>query len=99
MAQSIRAYEGDKDTNDGDTISYTLEGGYQVLPACGRASANMQDVTGDNNDLTKEVTNYGLSAIVFPMSGHMLRLSYQTGDSAHDYLLRLGWPKCRRQKA
>ena len=88
VAQSIRAYEGDKDSNDGDTLSYTLEGSYQVLPRLRLgASANMQDVTGDNNnDLTKEVTNYGLSAIVFPVSGHMLRLSYQTGDSAHDYI-------------
>ena len=84
-AQSVRAYEGDKDSNDGDTLSYTLQGSYQVLPRMRVGlSANFQDVTGETNkDLTKEVMNYGGSVTYVPAGGHVLNLSYQTGSSEH----------------
>jgi hypothetical protein len=88
VGQSERAFEGTKASNDGETLSVTLEGSYQLLPSLRLGvSANRQDVTGDtNNDLTKQVDAFGLSAVYQPMRGHRLRLSYQTGDSAHDYI-------------
>ena len=85
VTQAVRSYAGDKSSNDGETLSYTLQGGYQLLPRLRVGlSGNFQDVTGDTNkDLTKEVTNYGVSASLFPFAGHVLSLSAQTGESEH----------------